>query len=171
MRMPPSLPLLMILLLPCAGDAGTVYRCQQDGATVFSDRPCAPGAQPMALPEAVVIPAGPRTDLLEAARQREQRERERGDQRREAEAQWQAQHAQEQAQIERVQRGRAQAQVVEGMTPADVRRIHGEPTVISRDARGRSNRETWSYVLDEGRVTVVFVDGRVASLRSRETRR
>lgn len=166
-----ALPLLPVLLLPVAVTAGEIYRCPQDGSVVYSDRPCAPGAQPMALPPAVVIPAGPSDDLLDQARQREQRDRQRTASVRDAEAQWQAQHAQEKADAERVQRARAQAQVVQGMTPADVRRIHGEPTVISRNRKAEgAPRETWSYLLEDGRVTVVFVDGKVSSVRSSQTR-
>ena len=168
----PLLPTAALLVvLPVVAASAPVYRCQQGDTTVFSDKPCAPNAQPVQLPPAVVIPAGPRADLLEAARQREQREQQGTQTLRQAEGEWQAQHAQAKADAERLQRARAQGVVVEGMSPADVRRIHGEPTVTSRNQKGKTDRETWSYLLDDARVTVIFVDGKVSSTRSRESKR
>lgn len=160
-----------LAVLPLAAVPAQVYRCQADGVVVFSDKPCAPGAQPVEVPKATVIPAQKGDDLLAEARKREARERQQADTRRKAEAEWQARYAQDKAEAERVQRGRAQGIVVEGMTPADVRRIHGEPTIVSRNQKGQADRETWSYLLDDARVTVVFSEGKVSSVKTREMRR
>lgn len=170
-RPPLLIAALLLPLLAAAPASAQVYRCQQGDTTVFSDKPCAPGARTVEVPPAIVIPSGPRVDLIEEGRKREQRESQASSAQRKAEEEWQAQHAQSRAAEERIHRGRAEGKVVEGMSPADVRRIHGEPTVVSRNQRGEANRETWGYLLDRTRMTVVFTDDKVSSVSTRELRK
>ncbi len=42
------------LTVAVAGDAPTIYRCDQDGATIYSDRPCAADASPHELDDSRV---------------------------------------------------------------------------------------------------------------------
>ncbi|HEX4895928.1 MAG TPA: DUF4124 domain-containing protein [Solimonas sp.] len=168
-RPTPLLPVLV--LLPClAGPspvAAQVFRCQKDGVTVYSDQPCAPGARPTALPTPVVIPATTPTDLVGEAAKRAQRKKV---QQKAEDAAFQEAHAQQKADETRIREARIADKVVTGMTPADVRGIYGEPTVVSRNESGGKDRETWSYADDQRRWHVTFTDGRVSAVKSRENK-
>lgn len=159
--------MLLIAALPWCAQA-QIYRCAKDGVTVFSDKPCGADAKPAQLPPAVVIPAGPRIDLLREAEQREQREGKVQEKAARAEQVWQDNHAAEQAEAERIREARVGREVVDGMTPADVRRVLGEPMLVSQNGA----RETWSYAEREGkRIHVTFIDGRVSGVRTRENKK
>ncbi len=149
--------------------ADPIYRCRSGDVLVYSDKPCARGAKPADLPDAIVVPAGPKLDLLEQAdakREQERRDRDAAD------AQWNAQHQARKAEAERIREGRIKGVVVEGMTEMQVRHLHGEPAVTSSSRRAGKARETWSYVLDDGsRLHVTFEDGRVVSTRSKREKR
>ncbi len=154
----------------CAGPAAAqVYRCEQDGVVRYSDKPCSAQARPVELPPAIVVPAGPQADLLGQAEQRKQARRKARDA---ADAEWVQAHEARKAEEERLRSGRVTRTVVEGMAPDDVRRIHGEPTVVSTSQTAKGVREIWSYVLDGGaRVHVTFTNGRVSGVRTREDQR
>jgi len=167
---------LLATALTCAGlpfgAQAQVYRCQKDSVTVYSDKPCAADAKPTQLPPAVVIPAGPRSDLLQEAEQREQRAAKITQATKEAEAVWQDKHASEKAEAERLRSARVSGVVVEGMTTADVRHLHGEPMLVSHSTNNKGVRETWSYAEQDGkRLHVTFTDGRVSAVRVRESKK
>lgn len=150
----------------CGSVGAQVYRCEQDGVVRYTDKPCSNKARPVDLPDPVVIPAGPKADLLgEAKRRREAGTRARD----EADAEWVAEHEKRKAEAERLRSGRITRTVVEGMSADDVRRIHGEPAVVSKRESKSGIRETWSYALDgDRRLHVTFSEGRVSSVRMRE---
>jgi hypothetical protein len=153
----------------CAAPAAAqVYRCEQDGVVRYTDKPCERGARPVELPPAIVVPAGPQADLLGQAERRKQAQRKARDA---AQAEWLQDYEVRKSEEERLRSGRVTRTVVEGMAPEDVRRIHGEPAVISRSQTAKGARETWSYALDGGkRLHVTFTDGRVSGVRTRENK-
>lgn len=159
--------ILAAAALPVAG--AEVYRCESDGVIRFSDRPCGKAAQTVNIKEPIVLPAGPKADLLEQAERRTQEDREARDQ---ADAAWLELHEAQKADDERLRSARIHNEVAVGMSQADVRRMRGEPAVMSRGSSSSGDRETWSYVLDSGeRLHVTFVDGRVKSVRTRKDKK
>ncbi|MES0872451.1 DUF4124 domain-containing protein [Sinimarinibacterium thermocellulolyticum] len=171
-RVGPSLRTAAIVgaLLFCAQAAAQVYRCEQDGVVRYTDKPCGPKAQPLDLPDPIIVPAGTKADLLGEAERRRKAQRAARD---EADAAWVKAHEARKAEEERVRSGRITRTVVEGMSAGDVRRIHGEPAVVSRRESASGTHETWSYALEGGRrLHVTFDDdGRVSSVRTREPKR
>lgn len=157
----------VVLVTLAAADVAhaEVYRCEQNGVVRYTDKPCNPRAQALDLPEPIVLPAGPKVDLLGEASKRKQKQREARD---ETDAQWLEEHEARKADEERLRSARIDGEVVEGMKEADVRRLHGEPAVVSRSSGKNGDRETWSYVLGDGRrMHVTFVDGQVSTVRTR----
>ncbi|MDP9141124.1 MAG: DUF2845 domain-containing protein [Pseudomonadota bacterium] len=159
---------LAAALMAAAVDAA-VYRCERDGTVVYADKPCGAGAKPADLPAAIVVPAGPAPDLLKLAEEREARARAARDK---SDADWLKTHEAEKAEAERIRNASIADEVVEGMSASDVRRLRGEPAVIS-NATGKSGaRETWSYVLDNGsRLHVTFSNGKVSGVRTKKEKK
>lgn len=156
-------------LIASAPVLADVYRCERDGVVRYTDKPCDPAARPIELREPIVVPAGQSADFSGAAQQRRESQRSERDK---ADAAWVETYAARKEAEEAVRAGRVTATVVEGMSPADVRRIHGEPAVVSRSRGGKTDRETWSYSLDNGkRLHVTFTDGHVSAVRSREEKK
>lgn len=169
MRCHEHLLLTAIAIGATAPASAQVYRCEQDGVVRYADKPCERGARPVELPPAIVVPAGPQADLLEQADQRKRALREARDS---ADAEWLDEYGQRKAEEERLRSGRITRTVVEGMSADDVRRIHGEPAVVSRSQTAKGPRETWSYAIEDGkRLHVTFTDGRVSGVRTRENKR
>ncbi len=80
------------LIWSVSAGAKPVYKCEEGGKITFTDRPCAPGASPMTLPEPIITapPTRAEQDLAranEARLARERAERDRDD------AQWLKEHA------------------------------------------------------------------------------
>ncbi|MFA5938626.1 MAG: DUF4124 domain-containing protein [Sinimarinibacterium sp.] len=146
-----------------------VYRCEQNGAIRYTDRPCTTGAQAVDLPDPIVLPAGPKEDFLDESRKRDQAKREARDR---TDAEWLEEHEEQKEDEERLRSARNAGNVVEGMKPDDVRRLHGEPAVVSHSRSKNGDRETWSYVLGDGRrLHVTFVDGEVSAVRTRKEKK
>jgi hypothetical protein len=159
---------LLAALLPASVQA-QVYRCQQGEVTVFSDRPCEAGAKPEPLPQPVIVPAGPSADLLGEAEKAAQRSAER---QADENAEWHEGYKTRKQQEEKLRNARVTGTVVEGMRPAEVRRIHGEPTVVSQGSNSKGPYETWSFVGSDGtRTHVTFSNGVVTAVRSRSSRK
>ena len=135
-----------------------VYRCQVEGRTVFTDRPCAAGATPHDLPPLGRIPAGEASDLVEAYDERRSRARES---RSRDNARWLEQYHDEKAQAERFEAAIRDHRTLKGMTPDHVRRALGSPDEIDRG----SGTETWFYGIGKKRRTVVFADGQLRTDR------
>ncbi|HEY1076869.1 MAG TPA: hypothetical protein VGE51_09285 [Fontimonas sp.] len=161
----------VLLCVVCYGSvsAAAVYRCERDGTVIYADKPCAANAKPADLPTAIVVPAGPAADLLKQAEEREAKARAARDK---ASAEWLESHEAGKAEAERIRDGRVADEIVEGMSESDVRRMRGEPAVVSR-SRGKSGpSETWSYVLDDGsRLHVTLVQGKVTAVRTRKEKK
>ncbi len=135
-----------------AGLHAEVYRCQVEGRTVFTDRPCAAGARPHEMPPLGRIPAGESADLVEAYDERRSRARES---RSRDNALWLEQYRDEKAQAERFEAAIRDHRTLKGMTPDHVRRALGSPDEIDR----RTGTETWFYGLGKKRRALVFDDG------------
>ncbi len=160
---------LLCAVLFSGASGAAVYRCERDGAVVYADKPCAAGAKPADLPAAIVVPAGPAPNLLKLAEEREAKARAARDR---ADAEWLKTHEEEKAEAEQVRAGRIADEVVEGMSVADVRRLRGEPAVISNTTGKSGPRETWSYVLDNGsRLHVTFSNGKVSAIRTKQEKK
>lgn len=159
------------LVALAAADAARaeVYRCEQNGVVRYTDKPCNAQAQALDLPDPIVLPAGPTEDLLGKARKRNQAQREARDK---ADTEWLEQHEAQKADEERLRSARIAGDVVEGMKADDVRRLHGDPAVVSHSRGKNGDRETWSYVLGDGRrLHVTFVDGQVSTVRTRKEKK
>ena len=60
------------------------------------------------------------------------------------------------------------------MKPSSARCGFSQRSSLPRSRSDRSSavaRETWRYLLDDGRVTVVFAEGKVVSVQSQQTKR
>ena len=163
---PFSVPLLTAVALGAlaAGAAhAEVYRCQKDGVTVFSDKPCARDAEtyrpehPLqviphdAVPETALKP----DDKLERARRARDAEYARSNREYEAGKQEAA----------RVRAGLAQGRVTIGMTAAQVRDLMGEPLTTRRQKRKGRETEVWTFRQDDGsRLAISLHQGKVVSL-------
>jgi len=146
--------------------ADEIYRCQIDGRTVFSDKPCGAAAERIDVPPPMIMPAGPKADLLGEAERRDQAAAARKAQ---AEAEWTAEYEARKAQEEKLRAARIADEIVTGMTPEDVRRLRGDPVTVATSQSGKSQRMTWSYLLEDGsRLHVKFTDGVVSSTSLRQ---
>ncbi len=156
-------------LCAAASASAQIYRCEGAAGVRFTDQPCAAPTPPVEVPAPIVVPAGPAADLAGEADARRERQRRARDQ---ADAQWAEAHAARKAAEERVRAGRIAGEVVQGMSAADVRRIHGEPATISTHSGSKGVRQSWSYVLADGRrMQVTFSDGRVSDVRTRKEKK
>ncbi|WP_169577719.1 DUF4124 domain-containing protein [Sinimarinibacterium sp. CAU 1509] len=156
---------------PVARAADEVYRCQVDGATVFSDKPCGDSAERIDVPPPMILPppSGPKVDLLGEAERRDQRAAER---KAKADAEWTADYQARKEQEEKLRAARIADEIVTGMTPEDVRRMRGDPITVATSQSGKSQRMTWSYLLDDGsRLHVKFTDGVVSSTSLRQEKK
>ncbi|MEQ1439606.1 DUF4124 domain-containing protein [Fontimonas sp. SYSU GA230001] len=160
---------LAAALLNVQAARAEVYRCEQNGSIRFTDRPCSPQAQAVDLPDPVVLPAGPKADLLGEAEARQRSARSARDK---ADADWLQEHERRKADEERLRAARNAGEVAPGMSADEVRRLHGEPAVVSHSRGKDGDRETWSYVLSDGRrLHVTFIGGQVSAVRTRKESR
>lgn len=133
-----------------------IYRCEQDGRTVYTDTPCAAASEPIAERQPTTIAADGEADL--AAAHDERRERER-DLRSTADAQWLRLHEDRKAEAARIRQGLVEGRVVAGMSAADVRHVRGAPDSIEPGAGAGGER--WVYRRDRRREVVEFENGHV----------
>lgn len=143
-----------------------VYHCVRDGRQVYTDTPCTPASSPAQLPQ--LNRADPATGSgglatqfdRDAARAHQQRDRD--------DAAWLKAYQAKKARDAAIRKGLAEGRVVEGMTPADVERVLGEPESVVDDA-GVPRR--WNYRNGRVRKTVTFKDGHVSSIHTSGTHR
>lgn len=159
----PVAAILLLLLVVANSARAEVYRCQQNGQTVFTDRPCGEQA-PLALPPPTVV-APEDADLARSFDERIRRGREQRDA---ADSRWLEQHEERRATEERIRSARVNGYVTAGMTPADVRQVLGPPDRV----RSGEGGERWTYDGNAGTAsTVVFRDGVVADVQERRRKR
>lgn len=133
-----------------------VYRCEQDGRLVYTDTPCAAGAEALPERQPPTIAADREADLAGAYEERRERER---DLRSTADAQWLRSHEDRKAEAERVRRGLVEGRVVPGMSAADVRHVRGAPDAV--ESAAGAGGERWVYRQGRKREVVLFENGRV----------
>lgn len=165
-----------------------VYRCVRGDAVVYADKPCDAAGQPAKLPKALIVPAGPAPNLVKMVEERKAQERAAQAKADAAKAEQAEQAAQAQAgEVQRMETYASESAVtaaadraplpvtevvVEGMSVVDVRRLHGEPTVVSKVDGAFPTRETWSYMLADGsRLHIAFVGGKVVSVQTRKEKK
>lgn len=151
---------LSCCLLVGAAEAA-VYRCEVQGRTVYTDHPCAAGAEPHALPELSTVPSTTASDLAEQFDQR--REQDLKDKRKD-DAEWLKAHEARRAEEARMSEAARAGQVLKDMTPDQVRRALGGPDQVERGADG----EQWVYGSGKTRRTVVFKQGRVVRISGKK---
>lgn len=154
--------ILLSILLASPAAWAEVYRCEQDGKTVYTDRPCAQGAAPYAAQKPMTVlpatPAASATELEKAHDARAARERQNRDA---ADAEWLRQHQAKKDKAERVRGGMVRGEAVPGMSPVQVRSAMGEPDELS----GETGHERWRYREADGTlVTVQFKNGEVSKV-------
>lgn len=166
---------LFISLLTLAGAAhAEVYRCQVGGHAVFSDAPCADNAVPAKLPEINVVPrdeivAPKRKPVPETAPAPVLNPEVKSPEKKKADSEWVKRHKTQKQKEDRVRRGRIAGQVVNGMTPKQVRDILGKPDTVSREDKGGVVKERWTYKNADGIQTVRFRNGEVDSTTQKST--
>jgi hypothetical protein len=137
-----------------------IYRCDRDGAPLYTDHPCAPGAAPAQLP---MLNSGGAADAgqnglaqrfdAEAAQATAARDK--------ADAAWLKHYRRGQARQASIRRGLMEGRVVKGMTRDQVRSLLNAPDRVQGEDQPR---ERWTYA-EPGRRrrTVTFKDGLVVA--------
>jgi len=156
--------LLILALLPLGAHA-ELFRCQKDGTTVFSDKPCAADAQAYNPKPIQVMPATKAPDL---AKQYDQRMTQTTNDRDQAHEAWNKDHQAKKQQEEAIRDARIARKVVAGMSQQDVRSMLGDPQVTSHNENLGVVREGWTYKNSDGsRSIVYFKDGIVTATSSK----
>lgn len=161
-----SLPALtLILVLLPFGAQAELFRCQKEGTTVFSDKPCAADAETYDPKPIQVVPATKAPDLAKQYDQRAAKETKDRDQANEA---WNKEHQAKKQQEEITRNARIAGKVVAGMTQDQVRDMLGKPQVTSHNENLGVVREGWTYKRPDGsRDIVYFKDGIVTKTASK----
>lgn len=147
--------LLIVLMLGWAGLAqAAVYRCMVDGKPTYTDRPCAAGSAPHALPPISTLPSPGQSDLAQDYDERRERQTEVREQEDKA---WLKDHAARKDRDARMNAAIAERRVIKDMSTDQVRRALGSPDEVQREG----GREQWVYGTGKQRRTVQFEAGRV----------
>lgn len=154
---------LLALLLPAAAQA-EVYRCTQEGHTVYTDRPCAADAEPAQLPALNRSAAGPSADLAGEHDARIARDKQKRDA---ADARFVKEQAEKQARAQRIRAAILDHRPEVGMSASELDSALGAPDQRSGD----NGRETWTYLEDGHRLSVKLRDGRVTAISKKEDRK
>jgi hypothetical protein len=164
-RFPIATALALTLLPLCA--TAQVFRCQKDGTTVFSDKPCAEDAQTYAPTQPlVVVPSD--TRAADMAKQYDQRNAKDAQSRDKANEVWSKDHQAQKKQEEAFRDARMKRKAAVGMSQQQVRDLLGEPQITSRNENLGVVREGWTYKNRDGSRTIVyFKDGVVSKITSR----
>lgn len=160
----------VLLALVCSAAQAEVYRCDKDGKTVFTDRPCHAEAQPEALREPNRVTATPGERKLASQYDRRlERERKARDR---ADRQWVKDRDASDAQAARIRQAIEQHKAVRGMTPDQVQMALGRPESVETSSGKQGDIEQWTYRADsDGRKVVTFRDGVVSTASSSRKKR
>ena len=156
---------LFLALLPLSASA-EVFRCQKDGTTVFTDKPCAEGTQAYNPKPLQVVPSVKVPDLSKQFDQRVDKETKQRDQANEA---WNKDHEAQNKQDETIRNARIDGKVVSGMSQEQVQSMLGKPQVSSHNENLGVVREGWTYKNPDGsRTLVYFKDGIVSGTSTKK---
>ena len=154
---------MAVLLVPVAA-AAEVYRCTQDGRTVYTDRPCSAEAAPADLPPIHLTPAGKSADLAADHDARIRKGRERRDA---ADAKFVQAEQARQERAKTIRQAIIDRRAIVGMSASELDSALGAP-----DARsGKDGRERWIWNENDHRLTVTLRDGRVTAISKQESRK
>lgn len=146
-----------LCLLAALPAAAAVYRCEVGGRPVYTDRPCAAGEAPHALPQISTLPAAGEADLAkehDARVERGRKAREKDD------AAWLKSYEAAKNRDARMDAVIADGKVLKDMNADQVRRALGSPDEVERRAGG----EEWVYRDGRSRQTVVIENGQVVKI-------
>lgn len=138
-----------------------VYRCEVGGKPVYTDRPCAAGVAPHAMPQISTVPAAGESDLAQEHDARKDRGRKARDK---DDAAWLKSHAEAKDREARMNAAIADKKALKDMNPDEVRRALGSPDEVER----RSGVEEWVYIDGKSRQTVVIENGRVIKISGKK---
>ena len=156
---------LFLALFPLGANA-EVFRCQKDGTTVFSDKPCADDAQAYNPKPIQIVPSVKAPDLAKQYDQRVTKEIKVRDQANES---WNKEYQEQKKQDETIRDARIDGKVVSGMSQEQVRSMLGKPQVTSHNENLGVVREGWTYKNPDGsRTLVYFKDGLVTGTSSKK---
>ena len=165
----------LLMIVPVA--QADVYRCEMDGHTVYTDRPCS-GER---IDAELAGRAGTGNAAAQASRARRESTAQSGMARhwqqedtatlaeqRKKDAQWLADYARE----KQIEEAFQQRKVVAGMTQDQIRFILGTPDRVWAESSAQGQDEFWEYSdQGAGRATVSFRDGKVFRYRAHDKRR
>lgn len=154
-------PILLLGLLAVLPVEAAVYRCEIGGSPVYTDRPCAAGVAPHAMPQISTVPAAGDSDLAKDHDARIERGRKARDK---DDAAWLKAHEETKDRAARMRAAIAEKKVLKDMTPDEVRRALGSPDEVERE----NGREEWVYGSGKARQVVVIEDGRVVKIPARK---
>ena len=138
-----------------------VYRCEVAGQLVYTDKPCAAGVAPHAMPGLSTVPSGADADL---AKQYDQRRQQDLTDKRKDDAEWLKAYEMRRAEDERMGAAAAEGRVLKDMSADQVRRALGGPDEVARSADG----EEWIYGSGKTRQAIVFKQGRVVRISGKK---
>ncbi|MDY6956964.1 MAG: hypothetical protein SVO96_08850 [Pseudomonadota bacterium] len=157
------IPLGGAALLVLCGATGLaeaeVYRCEQHGRIVYTDRSCAGGRieRPNPHPSGRLNPAAQQAQANRIRRWERESAIAEATQR-QADRQWLENHARE----KRIEDAYQRREIVAGMTTAQIRQLLGTPDRIGKSASAQGREERWHYPdRGDGRRIVRFREGRV----------
>lgn len=154
----------VLVLLPLAAQA-ELFRCEKDGTTVFSDKPCSDKAEAYKPKPIQVVPATKAADL---AKQYDERTAKAAKERDQANEAWNKEHQEKKQTEDRIRDARVKREVVAGMSQQQVLDLMGKPQVTSHNENLGVVREGWTYKKPDGsRDIIYFKDGVVTSTTSR----
>ncbi len=151
----PRFPLAVTLvlgLLPFGAQA-ELFRCQKDGTTVFSDKPCSADAQAYTPKPIQVVPAVKAHDL---AKQYDERTAKAVKERDKANEAWNKEYQAKKQQEETIRNARIDGKAVAGMSQQQVRDMLGDPQVTSHNENMGVVREGWTYKNPDGTRSIVY---------------
>jgi hypothetical protein len=158
-RLPIVLALSLTLLPPCV--VAEVYRCQKDGSTVFSDKPCEADAQAYQPKQSIVVV--PRDKTPDLAKQYDERTVKETQERDTANDAWNKDYEVRKKKEASFRDAGIKRQAVEGMSQQQVRDLLGNPQITSRNENLGVVREGWTYRNRDGSRSVVYFKNGVVS--------
>lgn len=145
--------LAVVSLLTVAGSAAAagIFRCDVNGQTTYTDRPCSANSRPAQLPSLQTVPATPAQSGMaddwdrSTAKSKAQRDR--------ADAAWLKRYHARKSRDEAVRKGLIEGRVVAGMTADQVERVlRRVPDRVTGDPR---HPKRWIFLNGRGHRTVV----------------
>ena len=140
---------ILALLLAGTTAEAAIYKCEVNGKTVMTDRPCAANAVPETVRDPNHMDA-PTPAAKRLAKEHDQRTAREAKELAKEDAAWVQAHDADSDKADRVRKGLVERKAVRGMTSGELRQALGEPDSISRTDTARGATERWEYTLASG---------------------